>query len=62
MNTRQGDIRRSGTYMVIMAYEGVMMKDWKEMTEGWCASPSERTTFISFHLRGSTVSTVRLLG
>lgn len=38
-----------------------MMKDWKEMTEGWCASPSERTTFISFHLQNSTVSTVRLL-
>ena len=38
------------TYIVISAYEGVIINEWNGMMEGWGSALKDRTIFISFHL------------
>lgn len=43
------------THIVIIAKEGVIIKEWKGMIEGCASFRSLRTIFISFHLQSAAL-------
>ncbi len=45
------------THIVMSAYEGVMMKEWKGTIEVWGSSLNVLITFISFHLGRVSLAT-----